>query len=607
MGLKRLLPTLVVVTAVFVAPLVAVADSEQPWTFDGGGWGHGIGLSQFGALGQAEDGRDAEQILQYYYAGTDLGSMPGGHWTNSANGLWVGLVSNTTSVDLAAVGGPITFCQPAPGCGHAQDTINPGETWKFEFDKEDPTRCRFRQPGVGHTGYHDCNATIGLSPSNRAVLNGTQYGRGTLRFAPSPAGFHAVVTLDIETYLYGLAEVPSSWPAEALKSQAIIGRSYALATADERGGDDGSGKLSSCGCHLRDTPADQAYAGWSKEDPAPANFGQQWRDAVNDTAGDILTHPQSNYPFDVAKAFYSSSNGGASENNEDVWPGAPIPWLRSVEDQWSADPDVNPLARWKVRVSDTDMATYFGWDRALDAFVVQGPPDVLVRFTGKDNGADVEMVLNGTEMATLLKTLGFGYKAVGSTSTQVRVSPYISAVTDPPGFDDIVGHTFEVAIDWMLAEEITAGCNPPANTLYCPDDAVTRGQMAVFISRVKGLPAPTGDHFADDDGAFYESAANRLFEAGITVGCDDGRFCGDDTMTRGQMAAFLVRALEDLPKATKDHFEDDDQSIFQKAINQIAESKITLGCNPPANDRFCPGEDVTRGQMAAFFRRAWGP
>jgi len=131
--------------------------------------------------------------------------------------------------------------------------------------------------------------------------------------------------------------------------------------------------------------------------------------------------------------------------------------------------------------------------------------------------------------------------------------------------------------------------------------------MAVFISRVLGLPIPDDDHFNDDNGEFYESAANRLFEAGITVGCADGRFCGDEAMNRGQMAAFMIRALDDPPAASQDYFIDDDNSQFQKAINQMAESKITLGCNPPANDRYCPNDDVTRGQMAAFFRRAWGP
>jgi hypothetical protein len=133
--------------------------------------------------------------------------------------------------------------------------------------------------------------------------------------------------------------------------------------------------------------------------------------------------------------------------------------------------------------------------------------------------------------------------------------------------------------------------------------------MAVFISRVMGLPSPAGDHFTDDAGMFYEGAANRLFEAGITVGCNppaNTRYCGEQFIPRDQMAALLTRALG-LPAASQDYFVDDNASQFENAINRIAEAQITVGCNPPANDRYCPGDRVTRGQMAAFFKRAWGP
>ncbi len=616
MGLKRILPAMAAALAVVLMPITATADSEEPWEFEGGGWGHGIGLSQFGAQGQALSGRNATQILQFYYDGTSVGDMPS-HWTEDDNGLWVGLVSNATSVKLAAVGGVVSICQPSGTCppappypgGFNDTTIDPGENWVFEVNEENANECRFRKQGddEGNLDWRACDAALTKAggTGNRFVINGKEYARGTIRMADSSAGFHVVVTLDMQSYLYGLAEVPSSWHQEALRAQAIIGRAFALATAQERGGDTGSDKWGPCGCHIRSTTADQAYNGWAKE--SEPQYGHRWVAAVNDTNRKILTHPSSGHFAKVAKAFYSSSNGGASENNEDVWPGAPIPWLRTVEDPWSADPNINPLANWSVKVTDSLMASYFGWDRALDAFKLQGPPDVLVRFTGKKNGQDVEAVLNGTQIATLLKKIGHGYEPVLSGSTAIRVSPYISSVTDPPGFDDIVGHTFETAVEWMLAEEITVGCNPPENTLYCPDESVTRGQMAVFISRMLGLPSPSGNYFTDDNGAFYESAANRLFEAGITVGCDDGKFCGGERMTRGQMAAFVVRAKEDLTAATRDYFVDDDNSIFERAINQMAESKITLGCNPPANDRYCPNDDVTRGQMAAFFRRAWGP
>jgi hypothetical protein len=586
--------------------------AEEEWEFDGGGWGHGVGLSQFGALAQAEEGRNETQILKHYYKDTSVVSMPAGHWSTQAKGLWVGLVSNTTTVNLAAIGGPVTICQPAGTCPppapyappeFTDVTIDPGESWKFEINGANKTQCRFRKASpdpVGNLNWHECDAALTKADNTdtRFVVNGKEYARGTLRFTPSSAGFHAVVTLDLETYLYGLAEVPSSWPQEALQAQAIIGRSYAVATAAERGGANGSGKLSSCGCHLRSTTADQAYAGWAKEG---GTAGASWVKAVNDTGGVILTHPQSNYAFDIAKAFYSSSNGGASENVEFVWGGAALPWLRSVEDPWSADPSINPLARWTVVVPSSKVESAFGWDSVTLVQVTSGPPGAVVRFTGRSGGANVTKDLWGDQLRLFL-----GANAYRRDGAATRVSPYVITVRYKGPFLDIAGNIFENAINWLAQEGITVGCNPPSNTNYCPDDAVTRGEMAVFISRAMNLPAPQSDHFNDDTGRFYEGAANRLFEAGITVGCGTNRYCGERTLPRGEMAAFLARILK-LPNTTTDYFVDDKGSMFENAINKIAEAKITVGCNPPANDRFCPTDDVTRGQMAAFFKRVWGP
>ena len=170
-------------------------------------------------------------------------------------------------------------------------------------------------------------------------------------------------------------------------------------------------------------------------------------------------------------------------------------------------------------------------------------------------------------------------------------------------FLDIHGHTFEGAIRWLAAEEITKGCNPPLNSRFCPDASVTRGQMAVFIARALNLPSADSDHFADDRGEFFEEAANRLYEAGITQGCRPDSYCGNAEITRGEMAAFLARTFN-LPPAGADFFNDDRSSIFQGGINRVARAGITLGCNPPDNDRFCPSDFVTRGQMAAFLRRS---
>ncbi len=153
---------------------------------------------------------------------------------------------------------------------------------------------------------------------------------------------------------------------------------------------------------------------------------------------------------------------------------------------------------------------------------------------------------------------------------------------------------------------VTRGCNPPINDEFCPAANVTRGQMAAFLNRALDLPESTTDHFTDDNGSIFENDIDAIAQAGITLGCNpptNDRFCPGDIVTRGQMAAFLKRAFS-LPGAPTDFFIDDTGSVFESSINAIAHAGITLGCNPPANDRFCPTSDVTREQMASFLVRA---
>jgi hypothetical protein len=124
--------------------------------------------------------------------------------------------------------------------------------------------------------------------------------------------------------------------------------------------------------------------------------------------------------------------------------------------------------------------------------------------------------------------------------------------------------------------------------------------MASFLVRAFDLPASPTNAFTDDEGSTHESAINRLAASGITGGCAASRYCPANVVTRGQMASFLARALV-LPGATRDYFADDDRSARQTDINRLAESAITSGC---AQGRFCPDAGITRGQMAAFLHRA---
>jgi hypothetical protein len=183
-----------------------------------------------------------------------------------------------------------------------------------------------------------------------------------------------------------------------------------------------------------------------------------------------------------------------------------------------------------------------------------------------------------------------------------------SASLRPGGtFVDDNEHFAEGAIEAIAAERITQGCNPPANDRFCPDGNVTRGQMAAFLVRALGLPATTEDFFDDDQGSLFEGAINRLAAAGITKGCNpptNSRYCPDDPVTRGQMAVFLARAFGLVDGVGADVFVDDDGSVFENSIDKIATVRITTGCNPPTSDRFCPDSPVKRGEMAVFLSRA---
>lgn len=170
--------------------------------------------------------------------------------------------------------------------------------------------------------------------------------------------------------------------------------------------------------------------------------------------------------------------------------------------------------------------------------------------------------------------------------TSCRYGPFTD-VCDSPFRDDIL---------WMADEGITNGCG---GEKFCPRDELTRGQLAVFFDRTFVLPDGP-DVFSDDDGHPFEDAINAMAAAGITNGCGSGEYCPDETVTRGQLAAFLSRVLS-LPSTTRDAFDDDDGSHFEDAINALAAAGITNGCG---DRRFCPDRAVRRGPFAAFLHRA---
>lgn len=179
-------------------------------------------------------------------------------------------------------------------------------------------------------------------------------------------------------------------------------------------------------------------------------------------------------------------------------------------------------------------------------------------------------------------------------------------VTLPPGgtFADDDGNRHQGDIEAIAEIDVTRGCDEDG-VLFCPDSAITRAQMAAFVVRTLELPASDVDAFGDDDGGLFEPAINALAAAGITTGCEDGSFCPGEDVTRGELAAFLRRAGE-LPAGETDHFPDDDGGLFEDDINAIADAGIVVACADGTTARYCSGEPALRDQMASYLARFLG-
>ena len=195
------------------------------------------------------------------------------------------------------------------------------------------------------------------------------------------------------------------------------------------------------------------------------------------------------------------------------------------------------------------------------------------------------------------------------TTAILTVAVAASAANHRGSFVDDDGSVHQADIEAIAARGITRGCNPPVNDRFCPNEPVRRGQMAAFFFRALRLRETSNDAFTDDGGSIFETEINALADAGIARGCNppaNNRFCPDQPVTRGQMAAFLVRVFRYAHPGSDDRFVDDDNTVFERDIESLAHAGITRGCNPPANDRFCPDQPVTRAQMASFLGRALG-
>ncbi|MCC6343819.1 MAG: PQQ-dependent sugar dehydrogenase [Bryobacterales bacterium] len=198
-----------------------------------------------------------------------------------------------------------------------------------------------------------------------------------------------------------------------------------------------------------------------------------------------------------------------------------------------------------------------------------------------------------------------GYIVVGGQWWQV-VQKALSA---EPVFTDVpLSHLFFDSITLLKLDGISAGCG---GTQYCPEAPMTRSEMAAFLIRAlygETFTFPGTPYFSDvGTGHPYFRYIQKLREIGVTNGCTTTAYCPDDTVTRGQMAAFIVRArlgvtyAETFPFLTAPLFDDVvTGNVFFNYIQKLKELGITSGCTPAA---YCPNDLNTRGQMAVFLVR----
>ncbi len=285
----------VVVLSAVAAAGAATARAGTALIVTGHGWGHGVGMSQWGAYGYARHGWKYRRILSHYYPGTTMGHV--GELrvrvllAQAASSVTVGCATNMTVTD----GKRLTRTLKAGTYGVGPRLVL-------------PVKRKGQGLSFGHLAVFSCA---------RAPLtyDGREY-HGTLALR-SQSGRVAVVNgLSLDTYLRGVvpSESPARWPIAALEAQAVAARSYAVFQLKPSSWYD-----------LVPTTADQVYGGVAAERPRSDH-------AVYATLGQVL-----NYGGAIARTYYSASSGGRTEAVQDAWPGtAPIPYLRSVPDPYDS-------------------------------------------------------------------------------------------------------------------------------------------------------------------------------------------------------------------------------------------------------------------------------
>ncbi|HEV2857707.1 MAG TPA: SpoIID/LytB domain-containing protein [Solirubrobacterales bacterium] len=291
------------------------ASASVSWIVHGRGFGHGVGMSAYGAYGYAQHGKGYRFILGHYYTGTSLGTIAG---------------TRVVRVLLGIETGDVGFSGATSACGIRLD---PRRSYQAH---RDGNMVKLRSSGGKRLA--SCGRKLRAAGPGRVSVGGYGAYRGALETVPteSQAGsLNVINALALEHYVKGVMpnEVPPSWPSEELKAQAVAVRSIAL-----------TGDVGGNGFDLYSDTRSQVYKGLESE-YARSN------DAVAATRGQVVM-----YGGKVAQTLYSACSGGHTESAVNVF-GSPVPYLVGVPDPYDS---ACPLHEWTLRFSGPEISAKLG-------------------------------------------------------------------------------------------------------------------------------------------------------------------------------------------------------------------------------------------------------
>lgn len=345
-----------------LATSTSAASIPAHFVLTGSGFGHGVGMSQIGAEGQAMEGKSASDILTYWYAGTQVlpvnDNMPirvnVAHLATYANfsiikpalGASFSLTNleNTTSGTTPAAITTSASCTmkfSVVGKSIAESTSCPGVTMSVAQNPSTLWNITWNSPA---TSVLPQIMSMNSSTANMQL----KYGYVQLRYVSGKIEVSDTMNLHNE-YLYGISEMPSSYLPAALQAQVIASRTYALTKM--------SSIRKACDCNIYSSIYDQSYIGYAKE--SEPGVGALWRAAVDATSVDANTGYAVLYQGSPISVYFFSSDGGETQQSEDVW-GTALPYLTSVPDPWSLDIFLNPYySHWQRVLTEQSVATAF--------------------------------------------------------------------------------------------------------------------------------------------------------------------------------------------------------------------------------------------------------